>query len=201
VTVSATLSDGRVHTATFQVMPDYLAIGSDDDQVRIPMNPLTAQRIADAFGMSLPTRLVVDAVYANAEVKLPPRPMTPGAQMMSNAYFAQHDATIDGQLAGRTPGALVAGHKKDVVLTNLLAQRPDRVAIYGWHQPNGKAIQPLSTIHENTYADYSHGVRLVGGTVRVDGVERPIAEVLRDPVLSKLLSDEGPLRLTRQPRS
>ena len=58
-------------------------------------------------------------------------------------------------------------------------------------------IQPLSTVHENTYADYSHGVRLVSGTMVVDGVERPIAEVLQDPKLAGLVSDEGAIRRPR----
>ena len=38
------------------------------------------------------------------------------------------------------------------------------------------------------------GIRLIGGSVRVDGVERPIAEVLNDPALAPLLSDEGPIK-------
>src|SRR5262245_9889088 len=33
---------GHTHTATLHVMPDYLAIGTDQDFVRIPMTPDTA---------------------------------------------------------------------------------------------------------------------------------------------------------------
>ena len=51
-------------------MPDYLALGSNEDFVQIPMNPLTAQRIADQTGTSLPTKKIVDDVYRQAEVKL-----------------------------------------------------------------------------------------------------------------------------------
>ena len=43
---------------TIDVMPDYLAIGSDDDFVRMPMTPQTAQQIADRFGCVLPTRKI-----------------------------------------------------------------------------------------------------------------------------------------------
>jgi hypothetical protein len=68
-----------------------------------------------------------------------------------------------------------------------------------WHQQNGKPIQPLSWIHESSYADYSHGARLVSGTVEIDGKELALAEVLRDPTLAPLLSDEGALRSTRYP--
>lgn len=199
VTVTAAAPDGSVHTATFRVLPDYLAIGSDADFVRMPMDPLTAQRIADAFGASLPTRKMVDDIYHQAGVRLAPSPMTPGPQMMSNDYFLTHQRRIETQRAGRPLGVLTAGHKKDVVLSNLLLTRPGRVAIYGWHLPNGHPIQPLSTVHENTYADYSHGIRLIDATVIVDGAAMPLADVLRSPLLARLLSDEGAMPAPRIP--
>ncbi len=201
--LSAKGSDGQVHNATVNVMPDYLAVGSDADQVLVPLTPLTAQKIADATGTVLPTRKLVNDIYASAEVKLQPSPKPPGAKMTSTAYFAEHNTTVQKQrlAANAKPGQLIAGHKKDVVISNSLDRKPGTVAIYGWHQPTknqqGKAIQPLSTIHEDTYADYSHGIRLIGGTVNVDGVERSTAEVLRDPVLAALLSDEGPIKNSR----
>lgn len=92
---------------------------------------------------------------------------------------------------------LIAGHKKDVVANKRLVQRPDRVAIYGWHRPDGRPIQPVSLVHEASYADYSHGIRWVSSTMVVDGVERPIADVARDPDLAELVSDEGPLATVR----
>ena len=92
---------------------------------------------------------------------------------------------------GAQLGDLTAGHQKDLVISNRLTQKPDRVAIYGWHQQNGKPIQGLSTVHESTYADYSHGVRLVRNRVLVDGQPTTVAAVLADPVLQPLLSDEG----------
>jgi hypothetical protein len=121
--------------------------------------------------------------------------------MMSNDYYQRHNTMVEQQMAqrGSEHGQLTAGHQKDVVISNRLTQHPDRVAIYGWHQPNGKPVQPLSTVHENSYADYSHGVRLVGGTMVVDGVERPLAEVLQDPELAGLVSNEGAIRNPRVP--
>jgi len=201
VTLSGRGADGRVHNVETFVAPDYLEIGSDEDAVRMPMTPATAQRIADATGASLPTSRMVDAIYRAADVKLAPQPLPPSAAMMGNDYFARHEAMVDRQLAGRgtAPGALVAGHKKDVVLSERLATRPDRVAIYGWHQPNGQAIQPLSTLHEASYADYSHGVRLVADRVKVDGQWRALADVLADPTLAPVLSAEGRLSVTRAP--
>ncbi|MBC7543070.1 MAG: hypothetical protein H7338_10095 [Candidatus Sericytochromatia bacterium] len=199
VTTHVTAPDGTRHTGTFSVLPDYLAIGSDQDFVRMPMSPLTAQRVADLTGCTLPTRKMVDAVYAGAQVQLKPQPQPAGDRMMSNAYVQQHQQMIEGQRAGQPLGALTAGHKKDVVLSNQLRAHPDKVAIYGWHQPSGKAIQPLSTIHENTYADYSHGARLVSPMMKVDGRMRKVADIMRSPTLCGLLSDEGPMQVTRIP--
>jgi hypothetical protein len=65
------------------------------------------------------------------------------------------------------------------------------VAIYGWHRRDGKPIQPLSTVHEASYADYSHGIRLVSTTVQINGTPRSIYDVLEDPDLAPLLTDEG----------
>jgi hypothetical protein len=202
IQLSAKGPDGLQLQATAYVTPDYLAIGSDDDYVLVPMSPLTAQAIADQSQTTLPTRKLVDQIYAQAEVKLAPSPQKPGPQMMSTDYYARHNATIAGQRerAGQQPGQLTAGHKKDVVITNRLEQKPKSVAIYGWHQPNGKPIQPLSTLHENTYADYSHGVRLMGPEIMINGVSHSTASVLQDRQLAVLLSDEGPLKNTRATR-
>ena len=70
---------------------------------------------------------------------------------------------IEDQIAGQYPGELRAGHKKDVVITNLLSERPKRVAIYGWHFPSSEPIQPLTTVHVDWYVDYSHGILRLSG--------------------------------------
>src|SRR6478609_8326771 len=72
------------------VMPNYLAIGSDDDYRFMPMTPATAQCIADASGCILPTRKMVDVIYESAAVKLSPQPLTPGATMTTPLVFFQH---------------------------------------------------------------------------------------------------------------
>jgi len=74
------------------------------------------------------------------------------------------------------------------------------VAIYGWHYPSGAPIQPLTTVHVDWYVDYSHGARPIGRTIRVNGREMLYDEVLRDPKLNQLLSDEGPIEKARYAR-
>jgi hypothetical protein len=186
---------GKTVRATICVTPDYLALGSDDDFLRIPMGLQTAVAVAARFGFVLPTPKMVDAIYQQAEVHLRPQPLPPGPEMRSTAYYSRHNARIQMQRRklGAPLGLLVAGQKKDLVLTNRLRRKPGRVAIYGWHRGAGQPIQPLSTVHGARYADYSHGVRLVSAVAFVDGKPRPIFEVLEDPALGLLLSDEGPL--------
>ena len=189
IRVKATDSKGREHTAVYEVMPDYLAVGSDKDFVRTPLTPMAAHAIADAFGCSLPTRKMVNDIYEQAEVKLEPKPLTEKREAVET--FIQHNSIIEGERAGKPLGALIAGIKKDVVITNMLLAKPDHVAIYGWHKLDGTPIQPLTTVHINWYVDYSHGIRLVKRSMLVDGNPRDIREVLADPDLCVLLSDEG----------
>jgi hypothetical protein len=206
VTVTRRLSDGREHTITYNVAPDYLAIGTDSDNVRIPTTPITAQLIAERLGCILPSKLMVDQIYSAANTKLSPQPMSGGQypnwerRMTTSGFFAEHDRLIDSRLSSGTPSGIIAGHKKDIVITNRLNQRPNNVAIYGWHQRNNQAIQPLSTVHGNSYVDYSHGVRLISGRCSVDGQEMSMADVLRDPVLSGLISHEGAINDSRATR-
>jgi len=183
-----------VITATIWVTPDYLALGSADDFLYMPLSWPSATEVAQRFGCVLPTPKMVDAIYAQSRAHLEPQPLPAGSEMRSNAYFERHQKLIDAQRAGIARGTLLSGHKKDVVLTNRLLGHPDRVAIYGWHRLDGRPIQPLSTVHGVRYADYSHGVRLVWHEVWIDGSPHEILDVLADPALAPLLSDEGAIR-------
>lgn len=202
INISTTDKQGVKHTAKISVTPDYLAIGSNNDFIRIPMDPITAQKIADKTKTILPTRKMVDDIYKSADAKMTPQPLPAGSTMMSNQYYEKHNQMIELQITdkGFARNQLISGHQKDIVITNKLDSKPTQVAIYGWHQNNGKAIQPLSTIHENTYADYSHGVRLISDSIIVDGQKMSIKDVLAHPELSKLLSDEGVITNTRASR-
>src|SRR5690606_27562682 len=100
--------------------------------------------------------------------------------MTSVPIFLRHNATVLAEPRDQPLGALVAGHKKDVVIANQVFATPERVAIYGWHRPDGTPIQPLYTRHAATWVDYSHGIRLVQRRALVNGLPRPIDEVLAD---------------------
>ena len=128
VTLRGVFNDhnGTPHTLGYEVMPDYLAIGSDDDFCRIPMSPRTAQRLADLFGASLVTAQLSDHVWSQADLKLEPffyKPVGNANELVTK--FEEHNAQIEKQLAeaGGRHGQLVAGIKKDVIISSRIADR------------------------------------------------------------------------------
>jgi hypothetical protein len=195
VALNGRLPDGESARLTLCVMADYLSIGSSDDFVLIPMGLNTALTVAAQMGFTLPTRRMVDLIYRHSPVHMTPQPLPAGVAMRSTDYYRRHNALVGEQRAmmGAALDELTAGHKKDLVLSPLLWTQPGRVAIYGWHRTADSPIQPLSTVHGAGYADYSHGIRLISTTVFVNGAPRSIFEVLADPQLAPLLSDEGTL--------
>jgi hypothetical protein len=199
---SRALIGGRTRSATYYVTPDYLAVGSNEEYFLTPMTPLLAQRLADALQCTLPTRKMVNDIYAAAPLKLAPVPIPPSAEMITVLLFLRHDSLVRAErnsVLGRFPlGTLVGGTKKDVVISNKIRNElksgvPRPVVIYGWHQLSGVPIQPLYNGHSETYADYSHGVRLVLEITRLDGMPTTVSEILKDSTLSAILSDEGPI--------
>ncbi len=79
--------------------------------------------------------------------------------------------------------------------TNRLREKPHRVAIYGWHYPDGRAIQPLYVGHVDWYVDYSHGLRLMSSEMLIDGIRWKVRDALASEVMSGLLSREGTLNV------
>ncbi|TXH08145.1 MAG: hypothetical protein E6R04_11285 [Spirochaetes bacterium] len=188
-------------TIEYDVSPDYLCLGTNLDYFRVPMAPTTAQVILNKKGGLLPTKRMVDQIY-RAATKLSPKTYRPSAGQPGREdtwSYGDHNRRVQEQLlaSGITQGTLLAGHKKDVVITNQLAKNPKKVAIYGWHDTDGKAIQPLYLGHGDFYADYSHGIRFVSKRCRVNGVERNLEEVLQDKELGPMLTGDTPLQVTR----
>lgn len=210
--VPITIED-KGNTLVYRVTPDYLCLGSNEDYVRVPLGAPAAQQIADAFGCTLPTAKMSNQIWKEAKAQLEPKPMSGRTSTISGKTynpqqflqkkmtdtdsFAEHNRIIQEQLGGHKLGDLVAGHKKDVVLSNQLASRPDRVAIHGLHNTKGQAIQGGSWGHEITYRDYSHGIRLVDRNATLNG--KPVdlvTDVMKNPTFAYLVSDEGALQFT-----
>jgi hypothetical protein len=201
------------NTLIYKVTPDYLALGDDADYIRVPLSAPSAQKVADAFGCTMPTAKMSNQIWQAAAAKLPPKPMsgrtstisgkTYSAQdflkskMTDTDSFAEHNRLIQEQLGDHKLGDLVAGHKKDVVISNQLASRPDKVAIHGLHNTKGQAIQGGSWGHDISYRDYSHGIRLVDRSATLNG--KPVdlvKDVFQNPEFASLISDEGALKFT-----
>lgn len=180
---------GKNINAIYYAAPDYLSIGSDKNWARVNITPMAAQQIADSFHCFLPTRKMVDDIYQAATIKLEPVPMY--AFRDSTPTMWQHHLIIEGQRKGRE--GLIGGIKKDVVISGAINRdkRANRVAIYGWHKPDGKPIQPLYTGHVNWYVDYSQGIRLVYRKIKVNGSWMDYTDVLKDSFLQKLLCEES----------
>lgn len=186
-------SEGIVHKVQYEVMPDYLSVGSDSDYCRIPMNPHTARDLASLYGATLLTSKLSDHIFQLAPVKLSPFPYTPaGNENETVAKFAAHNEQIEKQKAeaGAKNGQLTAGIKKDIILSSRMAEQAGKVVIYGWHKQDGSPIQPVYSGHVFWYVDYSHGIRLINNQVLIDGQFCLLTEVLSDPLLYKIFSNE-----------
>lgn len=188
--------NGTDYKLKLYVTPDYLCIGTDDDYFYTPTTPMLAQKIANLTHSILPTKKMVDDIYEQAKIKLAPQPISPSKAMTTVPVFVAHNQIILEQLQpfkqGHQQAELTAGNKKDIIISNkIFGQATPRVVIYGWHKLDGKAIQPVYNKHTNTWADYSHGVRLISNIGYLNGKRVKLTEILKDPILNELLSDEG----------
>ncbi|MES1244567.1 MAG: hypothetical protein ABUT39_23375, partial [Acidobacteriota bacterium] len=190
----------------YWVMPDYLSIGDDEHWVRIPVTARTAQKVADKYCMMLPTARMVDDIFKQADIKSFAKQMP--IALTAESYQKHHDA-IQASLPAGSRGKLIAGHKKDVVLTDRMWEKvgglwkaKNKVPYYGFFNEKKQPIQAFyeggqpkwgwaQLAHDFLHVDYSHGARLVSRIAEVDGEKMDLAKVLSDPAYAKLLYAEG----------
>lgn len=204
--VTSTAVIGSVtQSVTYYVIPDYLAIGHDTDYFLCPMSPMVATKIADSLGCTLPTRKMVNDIYAGATLTMSPLTIPASGTMTTVQAMAQHNTMVknqrSGYLASYPLGTLTGGDKKDVVISPIIYNTANRVVIYGWHTSVGNPIQPLSNVHADTYYDYSHGIRLVQNSLIYNGVPNTVKGILQSSTLNPLLSDEGVMANPQYPYS
>jgi hypothetical protein len=183
------------HTLVYYIRPDYLCLGEDSDFFHIPMTPPAAKNWMQKNNFSFPTKTMVDQIFKQCEMKV--RPYTFGSlskevqklRMENTAVYVDQSKKIQAVI-GTNIGKLIAGHKKDVVLSNGLLNYPQNVAIYGWFD-DSKAIQGLNfKSHVLGYVDYSHGLRMVSNVCYLNGVETSLQKIWSDPTLCTLIHDE-----------
>lgn len=194
---------GRDRVVELAAMADYLAIGTDDDHVRVPLSPRLAQLLANRWKLVLPTPRLVDLVHRHAAARLEAQALPYKHQKVETLEAVlEHETLVlvdrARHLAAAPLGRLVSGHKKDVVLTTQLAraEHQGRVAVYGWHGAGETPQQALSLVRSADYVEYAHGVRFFAAECLVDGRPFALRDVLADPALHKLVNDEGPVPTT-----
>jgi uncharacterized protein (TIGR02594 family) len=159
---------------TIFVSPDY--VRGNDGNYRQFSNE-TAEAEARRQNSIVPTREMVDAVLAAADVRLA-MPTQNIGQTGGTGDSALHTRRVQEQMQreGVEAGELVAGHMKNVVQGVNAA----RGAEYGGLRENGSIIQPYGQAHNRSYADYSQGLRLVhqraldpnGNVINVNDISR-----------------------------
>lgn len=190
---------GGGHTGTVFVSPDWVGFGDPEGQrrYRVALPAPMAQRVADAYGAVLPTPKIVRAIHQQGQTRVPMHGMRTwsqqhGVSMNSTATWDEFNRQFEQARAGR--GGLVTDGAKDIVVSYAQSRHPDKLAIVGgWtsSDPNADPVQGYQLPHAKNYGDYSQLLRLVGATMNVDGMgSRPVADVLADPVLFRLLLDD-----------
>lgn len=195
---------------TYKVMPDFISI----DGIRVPMSGVTAQKVADYYGMSLPTSKMSKQIWDAADTKIRPTPLSAGGVINGKYYTGKevvdhkisdsdssvaYSQMIEDELKKHPPGTLIAGHMKDLVQPE---GGPNKLGLYGWYGTDGKPLQySARTPHDTTiHTEYGAGVRLVDNPVTVttpDGqkINTTLDKVLSDPTLAKAVTTmAGPTR-------
>jgi hypothetical protein len=192
-------------TITYRVMPDYMMI----DGIRVPMSGQTAQKVADYFGMNLPTPKMSKQIYNAADTKIMPTPLSAGGVIGGKHYTGQevvdrkisdsdaslaYNQLIQKELAKQNKDStLVAGHMKDIVQPQ---GDPNKLGLYGWYGKDGKPVQySAQTPHDTSvHTEYGSGVRLVADEVTVKlpsgkTVTTTMDKLMANPNFGKVVSD------------
>lgn len=192
---------------TYQVMPDFLMI----DGIRVTLTPTTAQRIADAFGMQIPTAKMADQIYQSSN-KIPARPLSGSGVTIDGRHYSGDEVTrnlisdsraniaysdiVNQQIAQQknlNPNKPVDGFNKSIVQS----EAPGRTGYYGLWTGNS-SNEPLQggngvTRHDLNQTEYCAGLRLVSNDVVItkpDGtvINTNLPKLLRTKSLSSSVS-------------
>ena len=215
-------STNHAHTATIMVMADSLMIGTENS-VRIPASATLCQQIADRLGLMMPTSRVFDLLWRQGSQLEPAlQPADPNERHKQKldgppyyspsmgdigASLKYHDDT-DKEIAALTqPNGPLFAHGKVWLLTNAYAQHPGKAINYGYASKRApytstsgiRMWQTPGSAHDCAHSDHSQIVRLFDPRIVVDGQQMDARDVLVNPELAPLLSDEGVLKYLRVP--
>ena len=183
---------------TIQVSNDYPGTWENDIYYQ-RLTYFDAIKLAHDNDCELATAKIEDLCWEHANIRLPAFPSGPPYTSMDGqkAYQKISDKILEAFPVSKTCHGLpdlseqdlAAGHKKVMVLSQK-AIKAKKLAIYGWHGTSGKPIQGLSLAHSLDYSDYSQSARFVKNLMVLDGKEITYKEILKDPKLYKMVSNE-----------
>ena len=102
VEVEVADADGNMHKVEYNVMPDFIAIGTDQDYVFVPMNSEMAQHVLLSWDMAPPTAQMVDQIAAKGpEVQFHPDTGTKAFRPYDSAEGLEKYYARNEQVAGR----------------------------------------------------------------------------------------------------
>ena len=200
-------------SVTIRVCPDYVAIGSDEDYVRVPLSAVALQRLSAMMDVALPTIKVADAIDKKAQKirlvtdteierkKGKKKDSAHSTHMIKPDFILWQSKIADENFhkanipkfktkGGGIEYTLVSGHKKDV----LVYDSPDPTRLVQYRPPE----QGLDYgAHPNTHIDYSLGGRLIDQEVELSFkpsvqavVHTRYEDIISHPEYYKLLSDQ-----------
>lgn len=191
------------------VMPDYIAIGSNEDFVRVPLSPIIAQALAFKYGLSLPTKTIVEETYLQAGKRVIGPSYSHADEFEENSayldspgFYLRSNQDIQDQLKGVIPGTLVSGGKKELVVSPFVAVRfkggkaDESIAFYGLYDSEGTPIQRTPGHGGESgyrHTEYALGVRFMSPMIVVKngaGERRVMRmqDALKDPEVAKVIS-------------
>lgn len=201
---------------TYKVLPDFITI----DGIRVPMSGQTAQKVADHFGMMLPTAKQTEQIWQAANVRMRPPPLSAGGRI-GNKYYSGEEVVrskisdpdaavaysemIEEELRRRREkgeaGPLVAGHMKNIIMPE---SDEDKLGLYGWFGEEGEPLEPSKITGHDTsvHTEYGAGARPIASDVTITlpngkQVTAPMNQLLAHPEFSKYISNRPGVRKYR----
>lgn len=190
---------GGGHVLDLLVLPDYGAVGTDDDPFRVGNESQSfAQEYVDAFDSVMPSQKLLRDIEAASNPRIPYIPVQTksGGEDASLAglvranTLAQEAVDKRGIELGKR---LIIGYRKAYVVRPNLDGR--YIAIYGGRYAGGGLVQPPSgQRHGSYYSGPSHGIVAVSRKAVLDGERVDLRDDVfgsDDPSVVALVSDEG----------
>jgi hypothetical protein len=220
--------DGAHYVCKYEVKPQYLSIGDDDDFIQWPLTILDLQKfcdsktlVSDADGTSvqqwfIPTKKIVKNTWLTTFAKGCPIdaiPLGPSDDMTWPVKIDLQQQKINAAMKAKGCPVTAFSRAKKAYISSPTSVgdggpvNDGYLHFTGWYKLDGYGWQdqgynPVDATggHEASYADYSHGCDLVYCYCTVNDEPFTFDELCNHPKLHVLVSDQGPFN-PRHPSS